>query len=71
MHGRRQVECIDITHENVLSWPAESPLVRGTKLALDPTRPGGAQAGDRIYLAKRKKIPEVGREGVKCGAIED
>jgi aspartyl-tRNA synthetase len=43
----------------VHSWTSESPLTQALGLELEGGRPGGAQPGDVVWLAQRKKIPEV------------
>lgn len=55
----KHVEAIKITEANILSWPSQSPLLKPLGLQPEASRPGGVQAGDVVYLAKRKKIPEV------------
>ena len=56
-----QVHHVRITEENVHTWPDESPLTKTMNLRLDKTLSGGVKPGDIIWLAQRKKLPEVCR----------
>lgn len=59
-----QVEYVKITNDNVLTWPEEALLTKPLKLRPEAGRPGGVQPGDIVWLAKRKKIAEVGEDCV-------
>lgn len=60
-----QVNRIPITAANVKSWPSKSPFLQSLGLEIDPTLPGGAQEGDVILLAQRKKVAEVSLSDVR------
>jgi aspartyl-tRNA synthetase len=66
-----QVHRVDITDSNVHSWTSESPLTQALGLELEGGRPGGARPGDVVWLAQRKKIPEVSAARKELWAIAE
>jgi aspartyl-tRNA synthetase len=58
----RQVERIEITSANRTMWTSDSDLLRPLGLQPESSRPGGAEVGDIVWLAKRRKQPDVSRE---------
>jgi aspartyl-tRNA synthetase len=54
-----QVEKVEITARNILTWPQESKLLKPLDLKPEAGRPGGVQLGDIVWLAQRRKQPDV------------
>lgn len=56
------IERIPITLDNASSWTRGSETLKqlGLELELDPSREGGVQPGEIVWLAKRKKHAEGG-----------
>lgn len=56
---KNQIERIEITQFNLQSWTLESTLLKPLDLHPEASRPGGVQVGDIVWLAKRRKHPDV------------
>ncbi|KAJ9095328.1 hypothetical protein QFC21_005694 [Naganishia friedmannii] len=54
-----QIEKVEITAGNILTWPQESELLKPLALSPEAGRPGGVQPGDIVWLAQRRKQPDV------------